>query len=222
MTLEDTLAAILSELQSIHADINKPLRPELLSALIPQPPAATVACSTAVAAPLSTAPEAPLDTSPPPTSVFGQAALPPGAVEPTAAPTTTSPAPAGSLDKNGLPWDGRIHASSKAKVADGSWRTKRGVDPALVTQVEAELRGALAAAPLPPAFGAWPIVGPDADAPITFPELMAKLPALITSGAKSTADITAACLSVGLDSIPALGARPDLVPAVAAALGVTK
>lgn len=43
-------------------------------------------------------------------------------------------------DSNGLPWDERIHASSKALNADGTWRTKRGVDKALVAQVEAELR----------------------------------------------------------------------------------
>lgn len=39
-----------------------------------------------------------------------------------------------------LPWDERIHASTKAKNADGTWRTKRGVDKAEVAKVEAELR----------------------------------------------------------------------------------
>ena len=43
------------------------------------------------------------------------------------------------LDKDGLSWDARIHASSKALVADGTWRLKRGVEPALVAQVKAEL-----------------------------------------------------------------------------------
>lgn len=45
-----------------------------------------------------------------------------------------------SIDANGLVWDERIHASSKALNADGTWRTKRGVDKALVASVEAELR----------------------------------------------------------------------------------
>lgn len=61
----------------------------------------------------------------------------------------TMPAPAGgpsqvdppTLDKTGLPWDDRIHASSKAKTQDGSWRTKRGVDAGLLAAVQAELRG---------------------------------------------------------------------------------
>lgn len=44
------------------------------------------------------------------------------------------------LDKDGLPWDDRIHSSSKAKNADGSWRLKRGVDTTLVTAVERELK----------------------------------------------------------------------------------
>lgn len=44
------------------------------------------------------------------------------------------------LDKNGLPWDGRIHSSSKNKNTDGSWRYLRGVDKDLIGIVEAELR----------------------------------------------------------------------------------
>lgn len=50
------------------------------------------------------------------------------------------------LDVNGLPWDARIHAGTKAKNADGSWRYMRGVDKEnLVPEVEAELKQALAA-----------------------------------------------------------------------------
>jgi hypothetical protein len=51
-----------------------------------------------------------------------------------------SPVPP-TTDANGLPWDERIHAGSKALNADGTWRTKRGVDKALVAEVEVELRG---------------------------------------------------------------------------------
>ena len=39
-----------------------------------------------------------------------------------------------------MPWDGRIHSSSKAKVADGTWRQKRNLDPALLSSVTAELK----------------------------------------------------------------------------------
>ena len=59
-------------------------------------------------------------------------------------------------DVHGLPWDERIHASSRAKTADGSWRQKRGVDTTLVTAVEAELKtlmglpAPVTTVPLPP------------------------------------------------------------------------
>lgn len=44
------------------------------------------------------------------------------------------------LDANGLPWDARIHAGNRAKIADGSWRRRRGVEAELVNTVETELR----------------------------------------------------------------------------------
>ena len=43
-------------------------------------------------------------------------------------------------DRDGLPWDDRIHSSSKALNADGTWRGKRGVSKELVVQVETELK----------------------------------------------------------------------------------
>lgn len=70
---------------------------------------------------------------------------------PPAPPAPPAPEPivyGANLDSKGLPWDERIHASSKAKVADGSWRQKRNVDPSLVTAVEAELK-ALMGIPAP-------------------------------------------------------------------------
>lgn len=50
----------------------------------------------------------------------------------------TAPA---DLDSSGLPWDERIHSSSKAQNADGTWRYKRGGDLDERKRVEAELRG---------------------------------------------------------------------------------
>lgn len=82
---------------------------------------------------------------------------PPAVAVPPAPPAPSAPAaPANhaDLDKNGLPWDERIHAGTKAKNADLSWRQRRGLnDPALVKRVEAELRqlvanNATSAAPL--------------------------------------------------------------------------
>lgn len=47
------------------------------------------------------------------------------------------------VDAAGLPWDERIHSSSKEKlVKDNTWKLKRGVDKNLVAQIEAEYRAA--------------------------------------------------------------------------------
>lgn len=54
------------------------------------------------------------------------------------------PAPQVPLDKEGLPWDSRIHSSSKAFIADGTWKLRRGVDPAEVAKVKAQLRELMA------------------------------------------------------------------------------
>ena len=111
-------------------------------------------------------PVAPLALSTPAIAAGAIVAPPPPA---NTAPITTTPGVASSptatlttgvdLDAKGFPWDNRIHAGTKRKNADGSWTAKRGVDPALVAQVEAELRqvmGAAPAAPLAPAVPAPP------------------------------------------------------------------
>lgn len=50
-----------------------------------------------------------------------------------------------TLDKDGLPWDARIHSDAAEKLsAKGVWKRKRGVSDELVAQVEAELRAGLA------------------------------------------------------------------------------
>lgn len=53
----------------------------------------------------------------------------------------TNDAPPAS-DKNGLPWDERIHAGTKALNGDGTWKKRRGVDDATIAAVTAELTGA--------------------------------------------------------------------------------
>lgn len=54
--------------------------------------------------------------------------------------TTDEPTASANHDSHGLPWDERIHASSKALNADGTWRKRRGVTGDVVNAVEAELR----------------------------------------------------------------------------------
>lgn len=74
------------------------------------------------------------------TDVVGGEPLPPGSAELPVVPVDRS-----EVDGAGLPWDIRIHAGGKTKNKDGTWRGKRGVDPALVATVEAELKAIMGA-----------------------------------------------------------------------------
>lgn len=71
-----------------------------------------------------------------------------------------------TLDKAGLPWDERIHSSSKNFTADGSWRKKRGVTDGVVFEVEAQLRNLMGipeptpAAPITANPSTWPAPTP--------------------------------------------------------------
>jgi hypothetical protein len=101
-----------------------------------------------VAVPVATVPVPPVDTPPVPASealLQAEAAR----VVPPAPTTPAAPPPGVDVDATGLPWDARIHASTKTKKGDQTWTAKRGVDKALVDQVTAELK-AIMAAPVPP------------------------------------------------------------------------
>ena len=159
-----------------------------------------------------------------------------------AAPQEPAPAlapPAGvavELDSEGLPWDGRIHATTKTKVAKGSWTKKRGADVDMIKHVEAELRKVLAAPaaiPAPPAdldpaaaFGAG-AAAPDTPAPTAtaqvapmaeFARVMREVSARQVAGTLATEMVTAVCVQLGLIGIKDLATRPDLIPAFEALL----
>lgn len=78
----------------------------------------------------------------------------------TAATDTKSPVGApGHIDKDGLPWDARVHSDTRKLNADGTWRLRRNLDPAVKAAVYAELKGAPkapTAPPAPPATGTAP------------------------------------------------------------------
>jgi hypothetical protein len=179
--------------------------------------------------------------------------------------TNNAPASSGvEVDRDGYPWDARIHASSKVTNADGRWRMKRGVDDAFVAQVQAELRqiaaiptptaGAIAAAvqaasvpvpnvpdtatsttaiapsaagnvPVPPApvldFAAMPSTATPAN-PMDYATFIGKVTAGLTSNPPTLSQVTLqGTLSAhGIAGLPVLATRPDLVPTIAAALGL--
>ena len=142
-------------------------------------------------------------------------ATPPAAnVAATAASGQASPVP---LDKRGLPWDHRIHSSSKAVNADGTWRNKRGVAEDQLATVEAELRSVMAipaaAVPLPPGPSALP-PPPPGDTAMTFVKLMPKVTAAVAAGTVTIDHVNAVLKQYGFPHLPALATKPDWVPKI--------
>lgn len=214
--------------------------------LVPPAPAAP-APSSAGAAPLPNAPVAMPVPSSPALSVPPPPAPPPApvAVAPSAPAALTTPAPGVEVDARGLPWDERIHASTKTKLTDGTWKAKRGInDPALVKRVEDELRAAMAAqplpevtaagfgqAPLPPGVTPAPFVPPAASsvpappaapsasaAPTTFEQLMPRVSRAAAAGTLPPTALNETCQAQGLSSVLALQTAPQFIPQVWAAL----
>jgi hypothetical protein len=80
--------------------------------------------------------------------------------------TGDSAAAPGTVDKNGLPWDARIHSDPPKLTKKNEWRARRGVDNATVATVEAELRARFGGTP----GGAMPAPpAPQQPAPAIFP-----------------------------------------------------
>lgn len=69
-------------------------------------------------------------------------------------PPVQAAAPAGGtpvaveLDSAGSPYDVRIHSAGKSKIANGTWKAKKGVDKDYAAQIDAQNK-ALLATPLP-------------------------------------------------------------------------
>lgn len=174
-----------------------------------------------------------------------------------AAPSAPAPAPAPAangvqLDKDGLPWDSRIHSDAAEKLAKtGYWKTKKNLPDGYKLQIEAELKAvmnagktsaATAPAPVtattataattpaaPPAPSAAPAPAPapspaPAAAPAgnPFAEFTRWLVTHTKSGKLSQTDAVLEIQKQGLTQIPDLAKRPDLIPAVMAALTAAK
>lgn len=183
------------------------------------------------------------------------------ATEQDTAPSAMEAAETGlDIDADGLPWDARIHSSSKKKLAKTQQWKKRRKPPeqaenqwqAYVESVEAELRRVMQAGPhapietreqnnegdtiggdtaqhpntpaTPPPAPA-PAPAPTSEpAPAPRPEAQVEIKTLpelfryITDNNVSDDRALAAVRAQGIESFALLGARPDLVPAVAKAL----
>lgn len=186
-------------------------------------------------------PAAPLAVSTPEIAAAATVAPPPPA---NTAPITTTPGVVSSaagvdLDTKGLPWDGRIHADSKNKIADGTWRKKRNLDPALLAQVEAELRQVMGAAPAAPFVSPVAVVAPPPPVdvkpsiatPVSLPSgtpgdvpqdarqqfvgLVGRASAAIQGQKVTQAEVNQICADSGIPALPLLANRLDLVATVA-------
>ena len=73
---------------------------------------------------------------------------------------------AGGVDAEGMPWDERIHASTKRRTQGGVWQRRKGVDDAVFAAVRGELRGAPVVAPVAPVVPTVPVVIPVVTVPI--------------------------------------------------------
>lgn len=144
------------------------------------------------------------------------------------------------LDKTGIPWDERIHASTRVKTADGNWRKKRGIDESVVAHVEGELKALMAIPAAPslqalemakegtvlPAVPAPPVPEPVAIVPpapvvdpkVAFVALITLASDAITANKLTQEQLTAAVVASGVPSLPLLSSRLDLVPQVAATI----
>jgi hypothetical protein len=129
------------------------------------------------------------------------------------------------VDLDGLPWDGRIHASSRAKLANGKWRPKRGVTDAQVATIQAELRQTWnsnpAAAPVLETATVTQVIPPPVPTGVDpFLTLMKGVTAGYANGSISAERIQDILAPLGIPSLPMLTQRPDLIPAVATAFGI--
>lgn len=190
--------------------------------VVPTPPAP----STAAAAASPTAPPVPPEVGAATPPAASPPALPPAAPAPApAAPAAPTPpasgAPSLTLDKAGLPWDHRIHSSTRAIIGDGTWRQKRNLDPALKAQVEAELRQAMTAGVPPgaaPAAPPAPPAAPPAPGAATFSSLMQLISPLIDAGKLTNLEQTTTLGKYQLANLFQLATLEKAQPAVFASI----
>ena len=135
------------------------------------------------------------------------------------------------IDKSGLPWDERIHASTKGFTGDGLWRRKRGVSDSEYDSVTAQLRQLMKLpAPVPPvpavaSVNTAPVIPaatveavPTVDNRKAYIDLVGQCGKAIAAGKLTKEDVNNACASATggvATTLPILASRSEFVPAVA-------
>jgi hypothetical protein len=108
------------------------------------------------------------------------------------------------FDRDGLPWDERIHAKTKVLVADGTWRKRRGVEDAVVAAVEMQLRGT-PVAEMPPVAPPAPVAEMP---PVAPPAPVAEMPPVAPPAPVATVGLD---LSQFMQHMTGQMAKPGLV-----------
>lgn len=125
-------------------------------------------------------------------------------------------------DVNGVYWDARIHAETKTKNKDGSWRQKRGVDTDLVQQVlnEQQPTTTTETDDAPPVPTEDEPAEDEAPAPPVETEQVkpAQVIKFITENKIAAAEVNAIVEGYGLKRAADLFGKPDLAGEVLAAL----
>lgn len=151
------------------------------------------------------------------------------------------------VDSAGTPWHPQIHSRTRTKRPDGTWKKLRGLDPAIEAKVLRELKGE-PAIPQPPLVVPVPrsfmenssilssvAVPPP---PVEEPEpevdnlddlraenergygwITQQITSAIMDHRLTRTDVLEALKKVGLNALPELGARQDVIPALALILG---
>lgn len=189
-----------------HDSTSEVLTPETVFDRVPSTPVVQVPATVAATGPHLVIPSPPPPPLPPP---------PPG--------VSDDAAVAAGIDKAGIPWNERIHSSSKATTADGLWRKRRGVSDEEISQVETELR-ALMSIPKPPAVNPTPAespIVPAATVPpppavnddrMAFVAFIKKTNAAMQEKKITKEEVNAVCAGLGIPSLALVGNRLDLVP----------
>lgn len=110
--------------------------------------------------------------------------------------------PEPEIDSEGVPWDRRLHADSKAKNVAGAWRKRRG---RYADKNADAVRAAMAA----PAA----IPSPDGHT-MDLADLMDRVSGPLSEGRLVMSQVFDAIHEVGLKSVSDLETRPDLTPQV--------
>jgi hypothetical protein len=135
------------------------------------------------------------------------------------------------LDSRGFPWDNRIHAATKTKNSDGTWRYMRGAQKSRIEKVEDELiesgnclsselvrEESETIAPLPPSIPKppslplYPTINQPINEEVTFQSIMQKITNGIMEGKLIREDVLIIAKNLGVESLTLLGSNLHVLP----------